>query len=186
MVIETCPIAPCPLSPTEALVDAIIPIGACIESPGKSYIYQIISAPIKRTYLDFKGLFEEPIHKDKVLDDVSDRTILSFLSQYLRGRHFILPSIGRMFWVFLGLLLLESGKIPHWFLNSTIPLSPFRLMPHLDESSPKHKGRTHYHTYKVNVFYKPLGATYWHKGNPTVITVRWNAVFIPLPTLDNV
>lgn len=177
MVIETCPIAPCPIPHTEDLVDAIIPIGTCIESPGKSYIYEVISPPVKRKFLDFKGLFEKPIAVEKVLGDVSDATIISFLAQYRKGHHFILPSIGRMFWIFFAALM--GREAPYWYFNLNAPLSPFRVLPHLDESDPKHKGRTHFHTYKVNVFYKTLDDN-WKKGEPTLLTVRWEPTFVLL------
>jgi hypothetical protein len=158
---------------TEVLEDDILPVGTFLESPGKSFVYQVLSPPMKRTYLDFKGLFEKPLRASGVLRNVSTE-ILPFYTQYQRGTHIILPSIGRMFWIFLAALLVKSVTIPHWLLNPRFPLSPFRLLPHLSESNPNKKGATGYHTYSVNVFFKNFDGE-WLKGRtPALLTVRWS------------
>lgn len=181
-MIATCPIAPCPinpchLSPGEAQEDDVLPIGTFIESPGKCYVYQVLSIPLKRTYLDFKGLFDRPLKSSDVLSNVS-ADIVTFYTQYQRGAHIILPSMGRMFWVFLATLLTKNSVTPHWLLNPKMPLSPFRLLPHLAESNPNKKGATGYRTYKVNVFFKNFDEK-WVKGEiPTLLTVRWSPIIL--------
>jgi hypothetical protein len=183
-MIAPCPIAPCPitacqLSLKEVQEDDVLPIGTFLESPGKSYVYQVLSAPLKRTYLDFKGLFDRPMKASEILGIVS-ADIVTFYTQYQRGQHIILPSVGRMFWVFLATLLTKNGMTPHWLLNHKMPLSPFRLLPHLTESNPNKKGVTGYHTYRVNVFYRNFDGV-WIKGkNPTVLTLRWTPIIIEI------
>lgn len=181
-MIALCPIAPCPINPchfpkNEVQEDDVLPVGTFIESPGKSYVYQVLSPPLKRTYLDFKGLFDRPLKSSDVLSNVS-ADIVTFYTQYQRGAYIILPSVGRMFWVFLATLLTKNGVTPHWLLNPRMPLSPFRLLPHLAESNPNKKGVTGYRTYKVNVFFKNFDEE-WIKGKtPTLLTVRWSPIIL--------
>ncbi len=181
-MIAPCPIAPCPINPchlslNEAQEDDVLPIGSFIESPGKCYVYQVLSSPLKRTYLDFKGLFDRPLKSSDVLSNVS-ADMVTFYTQYQRGIHITLPSMGRMFWVFLATLLTKNGMTPHWLLNPRMPLSPFRLLPHLAESNPNKKGVTGYHTYRVNVFFKNFDGE-WIKGEiPTLLTVRWSPIIL--------
>ena len=176
-MIAPCPIAPRPITLPEAPVDDVLPIGSFIESPGKSYVYQVLSAHKQRTYLDFKGLFDKPLKSSEVLSNVS-ADIVTFFTQYQRGAHIILPSAGRMFWVFLAALLTKSGVTPHWLLNHRMPLSPFRLLPHLSESNPNKKGATGYRTYKVSVCFKNFDGV-WIRGKvPTLLTVRWSPIIL--------
>lgn len=175
--IAPCPIAPCPIVPNEGLDGDVLPIGSFLESPGKSYVYQVVSAPLKRTYLDFKGLFDRPLKSSDVLNNASADD-LTFYTQYQRGAHIILPSVGRMMWVFLATLLTKNSVTPHWILNPKMPLSPFRLLPHLSESNPNKKGATGYHTYKVSVFFKNFDGV-WIRGKaPTLLTVRWSPIIL--------
>ena len=176
-MIAPCPIAPCPITLVEVPVDDVLSIGSFIESPGKSYVYQVLSAPLKRTYLDFKGLFDKPLRSSEILSNVS-ADIVTFFTQYQRGAHITLPSAGRMFWVFLATLLTKNGVTPHWLLNHRMPLSPFRLLPHLSESNPNKKGATSYYTYKVSVFFKNFDGV-WIRGKvPTLLTVRWSPIIL--------
>lgn len=177
--IDRCPVEPCTLALTEVKAP-IIPIGAFINSPGGSYLYEVMSAPIERKYLDFKGLFDKPVPTKRLTEELDGEelelsaTIRSFFSAYRVGNAYKMPSVGRLFWVWLAVMLGKNA--PHWYLNVNSALSPYWLMLHSDESSPQHKGRNFYRSYKVRVWFQ--GANGWTHGDTKVTTIRWDATVV--------
>lgn len=175
-----CPIAQCPIK-HQANKAEIIPIGSFVNSPGGACVFEIVSTPIERKYLDFKGLFEKPFHASKIKEELAEydnltaNCILSFLSQYRVSMSYKVPSIGRMFWVWLAVLLGKDA--PHWYLSFQSPLSPYWLMYHADESAPEHQGKNYYRSYKVKVWWINTKGK-WQASNPTVTTIRWEPTFV--------
>lgn len=175
-----CPIAQCPIK-HKANKAEIIPVGSFINSPGGAYIYEVLSAPIERKYLDFKGLFDKPFHVNKLAVELDSfespeaNLIRSFLSQYRVSMSYKAPSFGRMFWIWLAALLGKDA--PNWYLDIKSPLSPFWLMYHADESAPEHQGKNYHRSYKVKVWFVNSNGE-WVAGKPKVTTIRWVPTFV--------
>jgi hypothetical protein len=179
--IDRCPVEPCAITPTPQAKAPIIPVGSFINSPGGSYIYEVMSEPIERKYLDFKGLFDKPLQTKcltEEIDSIEDLqlgfVIRSFFSAYRVGNVYKAPSVGRLFWVWLAAMLGKDA--PHWYLSVSSPLSPYWLMLHSDESSPEHHGKNYYRSYKVRIWFE--GANGWKHGITKTATIRWVPVII--------
>lgn len=169
----------------------ILPTGSFIESLGKTYLIEILSEPIQRQYLDFKGLFDKPVSSKKLtfeFDEIADKysdgdayAIRSFCNQYRSGKSYQTPSIGRMFWVWLAALWAKNT--PHWYLKTDAPLCPFWQMMHADESSQKHKGQNYFRSYWVKHHWVASNGQ-WEASGPLVSTIRWDAQ--PMQTFNKV
>lgn len=179
-----CPVQPCPISDIDGVVAdkaSVIPVGAFVSSPGGSCVYEIVSKPIERKYLDFRGLFEKPLPTKRITEELDSMenlndvfVIRSFFSAYRVGNSYRMPSIGRMFWVWLAVMLGRSA--PHWYLNTNFPLCPYWKMLHSDESDPQHKGRNYFRSYWAKVWFE--GDTGWISSKPKLITIRWQPSLI--------
>ncbi len=181
-----CPVKPCPCPVSElseGVIEkaSIIPVGSFIGSPGGLYVYEIISEPILRKYLDFKGLFEKPVSTKRVTKEMDSMenlnevfVIRSFFSAYRVGTTYKMPSIGRMFWIWLAVMLGKNA--PHWYLNTNSPLCPYWKMFHADESDLMHGGKNYFRSYWVKIWFE--GDTGWISSKPKIITIRWKPALI--------
>ncbi|MCD8487965.1 MAG: hypothetical protein LRZ84_14815 [Desertifilum sp.] len=146
-----CPVieCPCPIKYQAEPEELIIPVGGVISSPGGSYFYEILSAPVKRYYLDFKGLFRrisviQAKHVSRELGEAAgdnrwESVLWSIFNQHSTGNsgsHISYPTPERLFWIGLWFLLIKN-KFP---LHLAAHLCWYP-MPDLAESFYTQKGK---------------------------------------------